>query len=275
MLKRCCIILASAFILMSPLQVEAARGWDGIVKKIIDPKATEAYVKQVEELIELYEQGQKMQRQIEQMQQALEHFDFKNIDQAYNLLNDTMRDIEKIEKNAAGMAVTIGELEDNWTEMHTDYDAKDMTPEKKAELDKKRKERLERNAKVTADILSSMQDLKRERKQMEAMRNDLALLDSGKASPIKAAQVMTQMLTYQMEQQKRTQKLIAEKMRNELIKEEMSKDKEKQDKAEAEMQAAGTKKMIDKLGNHKKDNYTFSSPFMTGEEYGKAVSVKK
>ena len=29
------------------------------------------YVKQVEELIELYDQGHKMQRQIEQMQQAL------------------------------------------------------------------------------------------------------------------------------------------------------------------------------------------------------------
>ena len=73
------------------------------------------------------------------------------------------------------------------------------------------------NAKVTADIIAATQDLKRERKQMELLSNDLALLDSVKASPIKAAQVMSQILVHQMDQNKRTQKLIAEKMRNEMI----------------------------------------------------------
>ena len=235
------------------------------VTKITDSKATQAYIKQVEELVELYEQGQKMQRQIEQMQQALEHFDFKNIDQAYNFLNDTMLDMEKIEKNAAGMAVTIGELEDNWTEMHTDYNAEDMTPEKRAELEKKRKERLERNAKISADILSAAQDLKRERKQMDSIRNDLALLDSGKASPVKAAQIMSQMMTYQLEQNKRTQKLIAEKMRNELIKEEMKKDEDKQKMAEAE-KAANVERNINRVASTKRNGTKYPSSAMTYEE---------
>ena len=259
-------LCVSLSILSFPCEAKAVT-----VTKITDSKATKAYIKQVEELVELYEQGQKMQRQIEQMQQALEHFDFKNIDQAYNFLNDTMLDMEKIEKNAAGMAVTIGELEDNWTEMHTDYNAEDMTPEKRAELEKKRKERLERNAKISADILSASQDLKRERKQMDAIRNDLALLDSGKASPIKAAQVMTQMLTYQMEQQKRTQKLIAEKMRNELIKEEMRKDEEKQREAEVKKEAVIHDSTVD-VASKKYQGTKYPSSAMTYEEMMQADS---
>ena len=241
------------------------------VTKITDGKAMKAYIKQVEELVELYEQGKKMQRQIEQLQQSLEHFDFKNIDQTFNFLNDTMRGIESIEKNAAGMAVTIGELEDNWTEMHTDYDAKDMTPERREELAKKRKDRLDRNAKVTADILAAAQDMKRERKQMELLSNDLSLLNSGKASPIKAAQVMSQILVHQMDQNKRTQKLIAEKMRSELIKEEMRKDEEKQREAEVKKEAAVHNSTVDTAS--KKYKVTkYPSSAMTYEEMMQADS---
>lgn len=236
-----------------------------VVSKITDSKATQAYIKQVEELVELYEQGKKMQRQIEQLQQSLEHFDFKNIDQTFNFLNDTMRGIESIEKNAAGMSVTIGELEDNWTEMHTDYDAKDMTPERREELNKKRKERLDRNAKVTAEILTAAQDMKRERKQMELLSNDLSLLNSGKASPIKAAQVMSQILVHQMDQNKRTQKLIAEKMRSELIKEEMRKDEEKQKLAEAEKVANAERKVIKAAGT-KHEGTKYPSSAMSYDE---------
>ena len=274
MLKKCFTVMVMSVVLLSSAQVEA-RGFNGVIKKIIDPKATEAYVKQVEELVELYEQGQKLQKQIEHMQQALEHFDFKNISETYNFLNDTMYNIEKIEKNAAGMSVTISELEDNWTELNTDYKAEDMTEEKIAELKKKREERLKRNAEISAKILAASQDLKRERKQMELYGNDLALLDSGKASPIKAAQVISQLLTHQMEQQKRTQKILADKMRNELVKEELRKDEEKQAKAEAEKNALVAKKAVSKLGSYKKDNYAFKSPFMTAEDYSEAVTNKK
>ena len=263
-----CLIIVS--LISMPCEARAV-----VVTKITDGRATQAYIKQVQELAELYEQGKKLQTQIEQMQQSLEHFDFKNIDQAYNFLNDTMMDMEKIEKKSAGMAVTIGELEDNWTEMHTDYNAEDMTPEKRAELEKKRKERLERNAKISADILSASQDLKRERKQMDAIRNDLALLDSGKASPIKAAQVMTQMLTYQMEQQKRTQKLIAEKMRNELIKEEMRKDEEKQVKAEADRQKDISLKAIEEIAKNNDIKDTFGGAMLDRESFSEAVHRQK
>ena len=93
-------IVTSCFALscIIPFTAEARGGFNGIITQIKDPKAMEAYAKEIQQLVELYEQGKKMQTQIEQLQQSLEHYKFTDLQQTYNFLTDTVESAEKIQK---------------------------------------------------------------------------------------------------------------------------------------------------------------------------------
>ena len=49
----------------------------------------------------------KMQTQIEQLQQSLEHYKFTDLQQTYNFLADTVESAEKIQKDYVGMNITV------------------------------------------------------------------------------------------------------------------------------------------------------------------------
>lgn len=258
-------VLSSILFIGMPLTAEARGGWDGIVKKILDPKATEAYIKEVQQLAELYEQGRKMQTQIEQLQQSLEHYNFKDLQQTYNFLNQSVDDFEKIQANFAGMNVTISEMEDKWDELNPEYDPKTMTEAKRKELDAKRKLRHENSNKLTSQILGSVNDSEKIRESMRLLKDNLSLLESGKASPVKATQALGQLTTQVLNEIKRTQKINEEELRRALEKDQIEKDKAKQDKAEADRQTA-----IDDSGinaaSKKFKTTEFSSSALTYEE---------
>lgn len=259
------LALSFAFMLSLPLTAEARGGWDGIVKKILDPKATEAYIKEVQQLAELYEQGRKMQTQIEQLQQSLEHYNFKDLQQTYNFLNQSVDDFEKIQANFAGMNVTISEMEDKWDELNPEYDPKTITEEKRKELDEKRKKRHENSNKLTSQILGSVNDSEKIRESMKLLKDNLSLLESGKASPVKATQALGQLTTQVLNEIKRTQKINEENLRRALEKDQMEKDQAKQDKAEVDRQSAMDNSSIN-AASKKFKTTEFSSSALTYEE---------
>lgn len=259
------LALSFAFMLSLPLTAEARGGWDGIVKKILDPKATEAYIKEVQQLAELYEQGCKMQTQIEQLQQSLEHYNFKDLQQTYNFLNQSVDDFEKIQANFAGMNVTISEMEDKWDELNPEYDPKTITEEKRKELDEKRKKRHENSNKLTSQILGSVNDSEKIRESMKLLKDNLSLLESGKASPVKATQALGQLTTQVLNEIKRTQKINEENLRRALEKDQMEKDQAKQDKAEVDRQSAIDNSSIN-AASKKFKTTEFSSSALTYEE---------
>lgn len=261
----CCGFL----VLGLPLSGEARGGFDGIIKKIIDPKASEAYVKQIEELAELYEQGQKMQKQLENLQQSLEHYKFGDIQQTYSFLNSTMDEFEKLTTEAAGVNITIGEMESNWDELNVDYTAEKMTPAKQKELEEKRKKRQEESIKYSAKILSLIGNTDKAREEMKLIKNDLALIESGKASPVKATQVACQLITHQINEAKKTQQLMLNQAREELRKANEEAQQEKEDKAKSERKSELSKGAIDAAINTEKKS-AFKSPFMTSADFAEA-----
>lgn len=208
------IILPLCFgLLMSFPLASEAKGFNGIITQIKDPKAMQAYAKEIEQMAELYEQGKKMQTQIEQLQQSLEHYDFKNIDQTYNFLMGTVNDFENIQREYAGMQITAQEMRDNWTELNENYDSKNMTETELNKIKEKQEARRKASAEYRAKLLASIEDTDKTRKQMQLLRQDLALLNQGKASPVKAIQVIGQALTHEITEIKKSQKLVAEQMR--------------------------------------------------------------
>ena len=262
-------ICCSFLVLGLPLSAEAKGGWDGIVKKIIDPKASEAYVKQVEELVELYEQGKKMQQQLENLQQSLEHYKFNDISQTYRFLNSTMDDFEKLTTEAAGVNITISEMEDNWDELNVDYTAEDMTPTKQKELEDKRKKRKEASLKYSAKIMSLIGDTTKAREQMKLIRDDLALLESGKASPVKATQIACQLITQQINEAKKTQQLMLNQAREKVQEANDEAQKAKEEQAKAERNAVLGKEGI-KSAINTDTKSAFKSPFMTAADLAEA-----
>lgn len=200
-------------LLMSFPLASEAKGFNGIITQIKDPKAMQAYAKEIEQMAELYEQGKKMQTQIEQLQQSLEHYDFKNIDQTYNFLMGTVNDFENIQREYAGMQITAQEMRDNWTELNENYDSKNMTETELNKIKEKQEARRKASAEYRAKLLASIEDTDKTRKQMQLLRQDLALLNQGKASPVKAIQVIGQALTHEITEIKKSQKLVAEQMR--------------------------------------------------------------
>lgn len=267
------VALCAVLVLCSPFRAEAKGGWDGIVKKILDPKATEAYIKEVQQLAELYEQGRKMQTQIEQLQQSLEHYNFKDLQQTYNFLNQSMDDFEKIQTNFAGMNVTISEMEDQWDELNPEYDPKTMTDDKRKELDEKRKKRHENSNKMTMKFLGSINDSEKLRESMQLVKNNLSLLESGKASPVKATQALGQLTVQLLNEMKRTQKINEEELRRALEKDQTEKDKAKQKKAEGQHESDEAKEQIENFASDKKGTVFDGIVPSSEEELKNAIAV--
>lgn len=236
--KKIILPLCLGLLMSFPLASEA--GFSGVITQIKDPKAMQAYAKEIEQMAELYEQGKKMQTQIEQLQQSLEHYDFKNIDQTYNFLMGTVNDFENIQREYVGMQITAQEMRDNWTELNENYDSKNMTETKLNKIKEKQEARRKASAEYRAKLLASIEDTDKTRKQMQLLRQDLALLNQGKTSPVKAIQVIGQALTHEITEIKKSQKLVAEQMRQAdeeaIRKQQEEKAMEAKDKHDAEAQ---------------------------------------
>lgn len=245
----CCII---------PFTAEARGGFNGIITQIKDPKAMEAYVKEAKQLEELYEHTKRLQ-------QSLEKFNFRDLQQTYNFLNDSMEDFEKIQKDFAGMSVTISEMEDNWDELNPEYDSKTITPEKKAELDKKREERHTNSNKLTSAILKSINDAEKMKKGLGLVKEDMSLLESSKSSPVKAIQALGQLSTHMLNEIKRSQKVSEENLRRQLEKDQREEDEKKQAEAEHKRQASIDTASID-AASKKFKSTNYSSSALTYEE---------
>lgn len=264
--RKIIVFTCLGLLLNFPLVSEARGGFNGIITQIKDPKAMEAYAKEIQQLTELYEQGRKMQTQIEQLQQSLEHYNFKDLQQTYNFLAGTVDDFENIQKEYIGMNITAQEMKDNWDELNEDYDSKKMS---KAELDKlkeKQEQRRKASAEYRAKLLASIDDTEKARKELAAYKQDLALLDTGKASPIKAIQVLGQMMTYQANEMKRMQKLAAEEMRKA---DEEANRKQQEEKAN-EARAKYQEKMYEsasEVASTEERGTKYPSAIMTHDEY--------
>lgn len=266
--------LSMVLLLSFPLSSEARGGWNGIISQIKDPKAMEAYAKEIKQLTELYEQGKKMQTQIEQLQQSLEHYNFTDLQQTYNFLTDTVDSAERIQKEYVGMNVTASEMRDNWAELNENYDAKTMTPKELEELKKKQDKRREDSAKYRAQLLASIDDTEKSRKQLEMVRRDLQLMDQGKASPIKAIQAVGQLLSYNATEILKARQLAAEEIRNKQEEANRKAQEEKIKQKENENKAAMAEDMVKSM-NNKNYKTKFKGPFMTAEDYAEATASSK
>ena len=132
MMNKVVVICCSVLLFSLPLSAEA--GYGGILNKING--------EQIKQTLELIQQTQKMIEQIKSIQQAYEHCDFSDLNGTYNLLNNSMSDVNAILNTTSEMNTTITELEDRWTEAGRDYDSKDVSAEKKAEWKAARESRL-------------------------------------------------------------------------------------------------------------------------------------
>lgn len=260
----CCVLLSFPI-------VSEARGFSGVITAIKDPKAMEAYAKEIQQLTELYEQGRKMQTQIEQLQQSLEHYNFKDLQQTYNFLAGTVDDFENIQKQYIGMNISAQEMKDNWDELNEEYDSKNMNQDELDKLKEKQEQRRKASAEYRAKLLASIEDTEKARKELQAYKQDLALLDTGKASPIKAIQMLGQMMTYQANEMKKIQKLAGEEMRKAdeeaIRKQQEEKIKKVENKNKSNMTGEMAKNMV--KNEHKVE---FESPFMTSSSYANSVS---
>lgn len=267
------ISLSMVLLLSFPLNSEA-RGFNGIITQIKDPKAMEAYAKEIQQLVELYEQGKKMQTQIEQLQQSLEHYKFSDLQQTYNFLTDTVESAEKIQKEYVGMNITASEMRDNWAELNENYDAKTMTPEELDALKKKQEKRREDSAKYRAALLASIDDTEKSRKQLNMVKHDLQLMEQGKASPIKAIQAVGQILSYNATEILKARQLAAEEIRNKQEEANRKAQDEKIKQKENENKAAMSEDMVKSM-NKEEYKTKFKSPFMTAEDYAEATASSK
>ena len=249
--KKSFLFFLGLFVCSLPFSVEAK---SISIDKIFDPKAKEAYIQQIKETSELIEQGQKMQRQIEQLQQSLEHFNFQDLDKTYNSLNGTITALDDIFTTASGMNTTISEMDQNWSELHTDYNSKDMTAKRKKELEEKRKQRKEDSEKRTLKMLSIMGDPVRLKEDFALVKKDLTRLEQPgvKASPIKAIQGTNQLLVHLLRDNKMIQMMAVNKEREEIQKKQAEEDEKKQKKAEAKREAEQAGEQVETFAVDKK-----------------------
>lgn len=272
-MKKIILPLCLGLLMSFPLPSDA-KGFNGIITQIKDPKAMEAYAKEIQQLTELYEQGRKMQTQIEQLQQSLEHYNFKDLEQTYNFLAGTVNDFENIQKEYIGMNITAQEMRDNWDELNEDYDSKKMNKDELDKLKEKQEQRRKASAEYRAKLLASIDDTEKARKELAAYKQDLALLDKGKASPIKAIQMLGQMMTYQANEIKKMQKLAGEEMRKADEEAIRKQQEEKIQKVENENKSKMTGDMVKTISENK-HKVKFKSPFMTSDSYAESVNSSK
>ena len=259
-------IFCATLIFACPLSSEARGGFNGIITQIRDPRAMEAYAKEIQQLTELYEQGKKMQTQIEQLQQSLEHYRFQDLQQTYNFLAGTVDDFEKLQKNYVGMNITASEMKDNWNELNEDYDSKNMTPAELEKLKNKQEERRKASAEYRAKLLASIDNTEKAKEELKAYKQDLMLLETGKTSPVKAMQLVAQMMTHQANELKKSQQLTAEQIRyteqKALEEQQLKKAREAKTKREADLQNQSLE-----VASKEERGVKYSSAIMTHDDF--------
>ena len=264
--KKVLTIFCIALFFACPLSSEARGGFNGIITQIKDPKAMEAYAKEIQQLTELYEQGKKMQTQIEQLQQSLEHYKFQDLQQTYNFLAGTVDDFEKLQKDYVGMNITASEMKDNWNDLNEDYDSKNMTPDELEKLKNKQEERRKASAEYRAKLLASIDNTEKAKEELKAYKQDLMLLETGKASPVKAMQLVAQMMTHQANELKKSQQLTAEQIRDteqKALEEQQSKKaQEAKTKREAGLQSQSLE-----VASKEERGVKYSSAIMTHDDF--------
>lgn len=264
--KKILTIFCATLIFACPLSSEARGGFNGVITLIKDPKAMEAYAKEIQQLTELYEQGKKMQTQIEQLQQSLEHYRFQDLQQTYNFLAGTVDDFEKLQKDYVGMNITASEMKDNWDKLNEDYDSKNMTPAELEKLKNKQEERRKASAEYRAKLLASIDNTEKAKEELKAYKQDLMLLETGKASPVKAMQLVAQMMTHQANELKKSQQLTAEQIRDTeqkaLEEQQLKKAREAKNKREADLQ-----KQSLEVASKEERGVKYSSAIMTHDDF--------
>ena len=123
-----------------------------VVTKITDSKATQAYIKQVQELTEIMKQTQQLQSQLENLQQSLEHFDFKDINQSCNYLMTSLDQMERIQGQIDVLGDDVKSFEEDWETINKDYESDEVRDEALTQLLEKRREHLANNNKRSAKI---------------------------------------------------------------------------------------------------------------------------
>lgn len=217
------ITLICCSILLFSLPLSAEAGYGSILGKINNEQVTQTakLIKQIEE----------MQEQIQSIQQAYEHLDFKNIDSTYKFLNNSINDINGILTTSSQMNTTIAELEDNWTESGRDYDSKDVSEETKAKWKEEREARLADSKKRSLKLMKYVTDSEKFKNELNNIQSDLKLVEQGKASPVKQGQAVAQLLTHVLRNNKVIQSLMVDKVRSDIQKEEAEKNEQKQNEA--------------------------------------------
>lgn len=218
--------LFTSFCVFIPFQSEAKAV---TVTKITDSKALKSYIEEVKAAYELYKQGKQLQNQIEKMQQALEHHDFKDLEKTYYFLNNTVDDMNKVLETADAMNTSISVMEDQWTEAHRDYDSKDVTDAKKAEWAAERQKRKDASEARSTQILNLLGDPKKTKEELAQIDKELRLANYGKGnnvSPVKQMQVLGQIMAHMLKDSKVMQMYTVNKAR-ELTVEKQEEEKER------------------------------------------------
>lgn len=264
MMNKVVVICCSVLLFSLPLSAEA--GYGGILNKING--------EQIKQTLELIQQTQKMIEQIKSIQQAYEHCDFSDLNGTYNLLNNSMSDVNAILNTTSEMNTTITELEDRWTEAGRDYDSKDVSAEKKAEWKAARESRLKDSKSRSLRLAQYAIDTKKSQAELQNIQRDLRLVEQGKASPVKQGQAVAQLLTHVLRNNKVIQSLMVDKVRTEIQKEEEEMIKKKQNEAIAKNNAQKGEANISAIVQEKASvTYDSGSVAVSADEWLKSQRV--
>lgn len=252
-------LLVAFNVLAIPVEAKAV-----VVTKITDSKATQAYIKQVQELTEIMKQTQQLQSQLENMQQSLERFDFSDIDQSCNYLMTSLNQMEKIQGQIDVLGSDVKSFEEDWAVINKEYESDEVRDEALTQLLEKRKEYLANSNKRSAQIagLVNADDAKA---SIENVKAYMTVFENGKTSPVKAMQAVSGILAQQIAETKTMQRIQAEALRREALKEQLELDKQAQDKAEAEANGRTIRQSLDGLKD-KEYKQVYRSSILTKEE---------
>lgn len=235
-----------------------------VVTKITDSKATQAYIKQVQELAEIMKQTQQLQSQLENLQQSLEHFDFKDINQSCNYLMTSLDQMERIQGQIDVLGDDVKSFEEDWETINKDYESDEVRDEALTQLLEKRREHLANNNKRSAKI-AGLVNADDARESIKNVKEYMKIFEQGKTSPVKAMQAVSGILAQQIAETKTLERIQAESLRREAMKEQLELDKQAQDKAEAEANGKTIRKSLDGLKN-KEYKQVYRSSILTKEE---------
>lgn len=235
------------------------------VTKITDGKATQAYVKQVEELREIVKQTSQLQSQLENMRQSLEHFDFKNLDQSYNFLMNSLNSIESIQNKMDVIGGSVEKFEEDWNLISGTYKSEDLNSEVLQNFEKAREERLAKSNKLSAQIAGIINP-KSCRESLQNIKQYMSVFESGKTSPVKAVQALSGLVSQQIAETKSLQAIQAEELRRKALEEQIKLDQEALAKAELKRQSDMAHEALESLSAQQKGT-TYKNAVMNKEDF--------